>query len=87
MKVYVGEQTIPETLSLVPGKNLISGVAEIQKHFGTPTSLESDLLALAAGIYAADLATKRDYAENFIRSIELDVEVVSSRPETPKTLI
>jgi 7-cyano-7-deazaguanine synthase in queuosine biosynthesis len=64
-------------LLLVPGRNLVTGLSDFANEFGTPTSLEEDLLTLAGAIYAADIATKRGEREQFTRDFSLQVPVVN----------
>jgi len=80
MKVYVGNEVSKGKkydLILVPGKNLYTGANSFIDQFGELTSLEIDILNLASGIYAIDLAAKRDELENYIRTIDLTIEVVN----------
>lgn len=67
----------PNVLFLRPNINLITGVSNFQSEFGTPTSLEEDLLVLSSAIFASDLALKRAERENITRSIELNIPVVN----------
>ena len=76
-KISVGETNFGANLQLCPSKNLYTGLQYFEKEFGVTDSLEKDLLNLASGVYAADLAVKRDDRENFLRTIELTVEVVN----------
>ncbi len=76
-RVSVGETNFDADLQLCPGKNLYTGLQYFEKEFGIADSLEVDMLNLSSGIYAADLAVKRDERENFLRTIELTVEVVN----------
>jgi len=76
-KISVGETNLGADLLLSPGKNLYTGIQPFITEFGNADSLEEDLLNVASGIYAADLAAKRDERENFLRTIELTVEVVN----------
>ena len=64
-------------LGLCPDINLYTGKTQFVENFGTPTSLEEDLLVLGSAIFAADLAIKRGQQHHFIRSIELTVPVVN----------
>lgn len=76
-KISVGETNFGSDLQLCPSKNLYSGLQYFEKEFGLADSLEEDILNLASGVYAADLAVKRNERENFLRTIELTVEVVN----------
>ncbi len=75
--VIVGEKPEGNDIHLFPGQNLYTGINKFSAEFGEPDSLEEDLFNLAAGIYSADLAVKRDEREHYIRSIELSVEVIN----------
>ena len=58
---------------LEAGANLLTGEDYFQRTFGTPTSLESDLLLIGAAVLAADRATARGEREDVARRIELDI--------------
>lgn len=79
MKIYIGndEKKKGYDLKLIPGKNLYTGAKSFVDAFNSITTLETDLLNLSSGIYAADLAVKRNELENYIRTIHLDVDVVN----------
>ena len=62
---------------LKPGANLRTGESDLKATFGQLTSLEQDLLNIAAAVFACDLAFKRGERENFTRSIELTIPVVN----------
>jgi 7-cyano-7-deazaguanine synthase in queuosine biosynthesis len=64
-------------LHLVPGKNFTTGAKPFAERFGPPTSIEEDLLTVASSIYVTDLAVLRGPAENYIRDIDLTIEVVN----------
>jgi|GEM_PF-2620977 len=70
-------KTDGDELVLVPGQNCVTGIKEFTKYYPSPTSLESDLLRVASGVYCADLATKRGLREEFQRDIELHVPVAN----------
>lgn len=64
--------------ALVPGRNLITGVQELEYQLGSPlTTLEFDLLTLAAAVFAADLAVQRQEREAFIRDITINIPLVN----------
>jgi 7-cyano-7-deazaguanine synthase in queuosine biosynthesis len=63
---------------LQPGKNLRTGEADFAQRFGTPTSLEKDLLLLAASTFAADRAIARGPREDQNRSIRLSIPVTNT---------
>jgi 7-cyano-7-deazaguanine synthase in queuosine biosynthesis len=65
------------TLCLRPEVNLTTGEAPFRDVFGNVTSLETDILTLAASIFACDLAFKRGERENITRHIDLTVPVVN----------
>ncbi|MGR3175466.1 MAG: 7-cyano-7-deazaguanine synthase [Candidatus Scalindua sp.] len=77
MKISACSQKTNADLSLIPGENLFTGIKSFSKEFNDATSLENDLLNLASSIYASDLAVRRQEREEFIRDIELTVEVVN----------
>lgn len=58
-------------------RTLLIGVNDFTDHFGTPTSLERDLLALGAAVFAADRAAARGDREDNARTIELEIPVVN----------
>ncbi len=64
-------------LGLCPLKNLRVGVSDFESVFPAATSMEIDVLVVAAAIYACDLAFKRGERENFTREIRLTVPVVN----------
>ena len=66
-------------LVLTPGKNLRYGRNDFQRAFSEPTSLEDDLLVVAAAVYACDLAFKRGAREHITRSIHLRIPVVNTQ--------
>lgn len=66
-----------DTLKLRPGVNLITGEKEFRQQFGTPTSLERDVLTVASAIFAADIAFKRGERTRFPRQVHLTVPVVN----------
>jgi 7-cyano-7-deazaguanine synthase in queuosine biosynthesis len=69
---------LSKPLSLVPGRNLVTGASSLSTQLSAPlTTLEDDLLTLAAAIFAGDLAIKRGERERITRSIELIVPVVN----------
>jgi len=76
-KVSVGLNSRGADFHLCPGKNLYTGLQKFIDEFGEANSLEEDALVLAAGVFGADLAVKRENREHFVRTIELSVEVVN----------
>lgn len=78
MKVIVSSAAKESAdLHLIPGRNFTTGVNDFRKRFTTPTSMEEDLLVVSSAIYVTDLAVKRGEAENYIRDIDLTIEVVN----------
>jgi 7-cyano-7-deazaguanine synthase in queuosine biosynthesis len=70
------EPTAPIDASVFAERtNLFTGLAEFVDIHGPPTPLECDLLAIAAGIFAADRASKRGEREDLSRRIDLHVPV------------
>lgn len=58
-------------------KNLLTGERRFKTEFGGVSSLESDLLLLAAVVYATDRCTKRGEREDAPRDIQISVPVVN----------
>jgi 7-cyano-7-deazaguanine synthase in queuosine biosynthesis len=81
MQEFYVVDTLPcpgDGFGLVPGRNLVTGSAELADQLGTTlTSLEEDLLTLAAAIFSADLAAKRQERELFVRDIRIDIPLVN----------
>lgn len=59
------------------GENLRTGEDDFEKLFGTPTSLERDLLVLSSAVFATDLTALRGKREEVTRNIDLTVPVVN----------
>lgn len=59
-------------------RDVITGALEFQNSFGTATSLELDLLLIAASVFSADRGTPRGEREDFARSLELSIPVVNA---------
>jgi 7-cyano-7-deazaguanine synthase in queuosine biosynthesis len=59
------------------GKNLQDGERDFVKHFGSITTLEQDLLLIAASILSADRSTPRGEREDLTRAIELSIPVIN----------
>jgi 7-cyano-7-deazaguanine synthase in queuosine biosynthesis len=70
-------------VALVPDRNLITGERDFVTYFGGMSSIEYDLLLLAASIFAADRATARGEREDFCRHIEISVPVASMAELVP----
>lgn len=71
--------TPQETLTLIPGVNLRTGLGDFHSAFGEATSLEEDVLRLASAVYCADLAFRRGERERYVRDISLRVPVANLR--------
>jgi 7-cyano-7-deazaguanine synthase in queuosine biosynthesis len=82
-RIYVAEararRRIPKgTTAFVEGTTLITGIGDFRETFGSePTTLEADLLRLAAAIFAADRACARGEREDIGRQIELSVPITN----------
>lgn len=63
--------------------NLLTGLPTFEEHFGEASSLECDLLLLAASVFAVDRAEGRGEREEFVRNISLSVPVVNTGILTP----
>ncbi len=59
------------------GTNLITGERDFRKAFNDCTSLEMDLLRIAASAFAADRASARGTHENVCRNFILDLPVIN----------
>ncbi len=59
-------------------QNVITGATEFEKSFGAATSLELDLLLIAASVFAVDRGTPRGEREDFARRLELSVPIVNA---------
>lgn len=77
MKARVKDDLTGQVLDLEFGQNIFTGLKSFDDYFSNNTSLESDLLNLGSCIYAADLAVKRRELEEFIRTIEVEIEVIN----------
>lgn len=82
MKIAVADPSVADgiegfDLVLAPGGNLNTGADEFSKRYGDLTTLEIDLLTLAAAVFVSDLACKRGEREDTIRTIHLTVPVVN----------
>lgn len=64
-------------LVLCPEYNIQTGLNEFKRTYQDVTSLESDLLRLAAAVYCADLAVKRGEREQFLRDFEVSIPVAN----------
>jgi len=76
-KINIGNNKNGCDMHLCPGQNLYSGIDYFINEFGAANSLEEDLFNLASGIYATDLVVHRQDREHYIRTIDLNVEVVN----------
>jgi 7-cyano-7-deazaguanine synthase in queuosine biosynthesis len=59
-------------------RDVITGAAQFQNSFGAPTTLELDLLLIAASVFSADRGTPRGEREDFARRLELSIPVVNA---------
>lgn len=59
-------------------QDVISGAVDFQKNFGAPTSLELDLLLIAASVFSVDRGTPRGEREDFARRLEISIPVVNT---------
>jgi len=75
--VTVADPVPPHDLSLRPSKNLNVGLTQFTAHFPQPTSLEVDLLTVAAAVYCADIGIKRGEREDVAREIKLTIPVTN----------
>ena len=66
-----------DDLTLCPDANLYTGKKEFKELFGKLSSLEEDILNLAAIIFGTDLAIKRGEQEKITRNIEITIPVVN----------
>jgi 7-cyano-7-deazaguanine synthase in queuosine biosynthesis len=72
-----GDSTGGCSLVLDSSKNLSTGEDTFGTEFGDITTLEADLLLLAAAIYAVDRCVKRGEREESPRDLELDIPVIN----------
>jgi 7-cyano-7-deazaguanine synthase in queuosine biosynthesis len=85
-RVFVRRKTSETTtapLILQPGKNLRTGEGDFAEEFGALTTLERDLMLIAASIFAADRSTARGERENQNRSIKIEIPVVNTTTLLP----
>jgi 7-cyano-7-deazaguanine synthase in queuosine biosynthesis len=73
-----GTETGGTDLVLEPGKNLRTGERDFERQFGPPTSIERDLMLIAASVFAADRCIARGDREYQNRSIKISVPVVNT---------
>lgn len=71
------ENSVVADLVLCPEYNCHTGYPEFSRAYPDVTTLEADLLRLAAAVYCADLATKRGEREQFLRDFEIEIPVVN----------
>jgi 7-cyano-7-deazaguanine synthase in queuosine biosynthesis len=80
IRVYVGfGESSPSgfDINLQLGHHVYTGHNDLEKKFGSVTSLEDDLLNLAASILAVDRGVERGEREEFARRIELSLPIVN----------
>jgi hypothetical protein len=76
--VVIGDEVSGDgSFKLRPDVNFVTGQKEFKSRFGTPTSLEADVLTVTSAIFAADLAFRRGERSNFQRQIHLTIPVVN----------
>jgi 7-cyano-7-deazaguanine synthase in queuosine biosynthesis len=75
--VTVADPIPAHDLSLRPAKNLNVGLTQFAEHFPRPSSLEVDLLTVAAAVYCADIGIKRGEREDVAREIRLTIPVTN----------
>ena len=59
------------------GDNLRTGEKDFERTFGSPTTLERDLLVVASAVLATDIAEKRGERESITRNLHLDIPIVN----------
>jgi hypothetical protein len=75
---YKGKSpSISNGTALKLGVDVLSGEQDFSQSFGPASTLETDLLNLAASIFAADRGCVRGEREDYSRSLELQVPVVN----------
>ncbi|HEY0669943.1 MAG TPA: 7-cyano-7-deazaguanine synthase [Sphingobacteriaceae bacterium] len=77
VSIMIGELANGKQVHLSPGKNLYTGINKFIDEFGEVNSLEEDLFNLSSGIFASDLAVKREEREHYVRDISISIEVVN----------
>src|SRR2546428_624335 len=81
MKTFYVVDSLPgptDGFVLIPDGNLVTGIAEMSRELDVElTTLEVDLLTLAAAIFAVDLASLREEREGFVRDLRLVVPLVN----------
>jgi 7-cyano-7-deazaguanine synthase in queuosine biosynthesis len=80
-RVYVGLGEAPPSgynVELTLGEHVLTGAEEFRARFGSTTTLEDDLLNLAAAVFAVDRGIPRGQLEDFARRIELSLPVVNA---------
>ncbi len=79
-KVFVrrsGTETKGCTVVLQPGANLQTGENKFKTTFGGLTTLEGDLLLIAATVFAVDRCLLRGEREDLVRGIEINIPLVN----------
>jgi 7-cyano-7-deazaguanine synthase in queuosine biosynthesis len=59
-------------------QDVITGATGFQNSFGAPTTLELDLLLIAASVFSVDRGTPRGEREDFARLLEISIPVVNA---------
>lgn len=75
---------IPESaVQLVEGQTLATGIKAFNKKLGAASSLEADVLRMAAAVFAADRGTERGSREDVARTISVSIPVVNAATLVP----
>jgi len=72
-----GQQTNGCSVVLESGANLQTGEGKFKALFGRTTTLEADLLLIAASVFAVDRCVRRGEREEFVRGFEVSTPVVN----------
>lgn len=75
--VQTHEPIVAADLVIRPGYNMLTGDTEFRAAYPDITTLEEDLLRVAASIYCTDLAVKRGEREQFVRDLEVEIPVTN----------
>lgn len=71
------DDPIQPGIHLDANRDVITGEQRFRTGFGPPTTLEHDLLLLAAAIFCADRGTQRGEREDFARRLEISIPVTN----------
>lgn len=75
--LFGGEQAPAGVTAFTVGDTLITGESDFTQAFGTPSTLEEDLLRIASTVFAADRAYARGEREDVNRRFEVSIPVVN----------